>query len=98
MIFLFLMNHRQLYVVLKSQFENYHNGYMDRTHVGCNQVGLWSSKQYRIVANVHILQNVMLIFPKVRTNTGKNPIPANWFFHLKKTISLFNFSPSTVYY
>jgi len=74
---------------------------MDRPPVGFNQVGLWSSKNYRIAANVHILQNVMLIFRMVPTNTGKKLIPANWILKrtkiilkkiiLKKTNSLFKF-------
>ena len=46
-----------------------------------NRVGIWSSKHYLIVANVSILLNVMLIFRKVLTKTGKNSIPANWILH-----------------
>jgi len=77
---------------------------MDRPPVGFNQ---WSLKNYQIAANVQILQNVMLIFRMVPTNTGKKPILANWILKrtkiilkkiiLKKTNSLFNLrtSPGT---
>jgi hypothetical protein len=64
---------------------------MAGTHVGFNQVELWSSKHYRIAANVPILLNVMHIFRMVLTNTGKNPILVNWILHPKKTNSLYEF-------
>jgi len=57
---------------------------MASTHVGFNQVELWSSKNYWIAANVPILLNVMHIFRMVLTGTGKNPILVNWILHPKK--------------
>jgi len=64
---------------------------MASTHVGSNQVELWSSKHYRIAANVPILLNVMHIFRMVLTGTGKNPIPVNWILNPKKTKVLLKF-------
>ncbi len=53
---------------------------MDNARDGYNEVGIWSSKHYLIVADVSILLNVMLIFRKVLTKTVKNPILVNWTF------------------
>ena len=57
--------------------ENYHKGYMVSARVRNNQEQSWSSKLYRIVGNVHIWLNVMLIFRKVLTNTWTDRIFVN---------------------